>query len=93
VNITVELGRQFAREAGASKRVVTLPQGATARDLLRAIAEAIPNLSCIEPGANAVDLGLANLSVNGQAVSPLAPEKTVLKDGDTCYLYGTISGG
>lgn len=93
MRVKLQLGRVFSGEAGFSERVFDLPAGATVETLLREIARAAPALSCVDEAAGAVDLGAANLSVNGRAVDPRAPEKTALRDGDRCYLYGVVSGG
>ncbi len=93
MKVTVELGRLFAKEAGFARRDVALQDGASARDLLSALASAAPGLSCVDGEARAVDLGAANLSVNGRGVDPRRPEATALADGDRCYLYGVLSGG
>lgn len=93
MKVTVELGRAFAREAGFTSRDVELPPVASAKQLLSALALAAPGLSCLDPTGGAVDLGAANLSVNGRAVDPGHPERTLLEEGDSCYLYGVLSGG
>jgi len=93
VKVLVRLGRQFSKDAGFSARALELPEAATIEALLKAIGKAAPGLSCVDEATGAVDLALANLSINGRAVNPLEPGKVKLHDGDTAYLYGTISGG
>ena len=93
MKVTVGLGRAFSREAGFSRRDVELPPGASAQQLLSALALAFPGLSCLDRAKGAVDLGAANLSVNGRAVDPGHPERTPLEEGDSCYLYGVLTGG
>ena len=93
MKVTVKLGRSFSRASGFSRREVELAPGASARELLFALGSAAPGLSCLDPATGAVDLGAANLSVNGRAVDPRHPERTALGDGDSCYLYGVLSGG
>lgn len=91
MHVTVRLGRRFAAQAGFAERAFDLPDGASADALLAAIASAAPGLEPVEAGA--VDLALASLSVNGQAVDPRHPAGHPLRDGDACYLYGPVSGG
>jgi molybdopterin converting factor small subunit len=93
VIVRIQLGRVFAREAGFAERDVSLPEASAADALLREVARLAPALSCVDEAAGAVDLGAANLSVNGAAVDPRSPEKTTLHDGDRCYLFGVIAGG
>jgi hypothetical protein len=91
VHVRVRLGPSFSKEVGFSERIVELAAGATAASLLAAIAKAAPNLSCVEGGT--VDLGVANLSLNGQAIDPRMPEKVAVREGTEAYLYDIITGG
>jgi len=91
MHVIVRLGRRFADEAGFAERRLELPDGSTAASLLKAMAKAAPGLSVADAGT--IDLAVANLSVNKQAVDPQHPEASRLKDGDEAYLYGVISGG
>jgi len=93
VKVFVRLGRLFSKEAGFAEKTFELAKGATVQDLLQEIAKAAPRLSCVDEATGAVDLALANLSVNRRAVNPLEPAKHVLHEGDAAYLYSTISGG
>lgn len=91
LKVTLHLGRAFAKEAGFAERAITLPAPSSAAALLRAVAAAAPQLSCV--GEGNVDLAVAHLSINGKAVDARAPEAHALKDGDLAYLYSPISGG
>jgi len=93
LKVVVRLGRLFSKEAGFSERAFELGKGATVEDLLLEIGKAAPALSCLDDVSGAVDLALANLSINGQAVNPLEPGKRALHTGDAVYLYSPISGG
>ena len=91
LRVLVRLGRAFSNEAGFAERAFDLPPGSTAGFLLARIAAEAPSLSCVEGGA--VDLAVAQLSVNGHTADPRAPERHVLSDGDEAYLFAPISGG
>lgn len=93
MRVVVRLGRLFSKEAGFSERAFELGKGANVEDLLREIGKAAPGLSCVDEKTGAVDLAMANLSVSGQAVNPLEPQKRALHTGDAVYLYSPISGG
>jgi hypothetical protein len=89
--VLVRFGRAFAKEAGVLELAVELDAGASAAELLRAVASGAPELSCVS--AHSVDLAVAILSVNGVAVDARFPERHALHDGDAAYLASPISGG
>jgi hypothetical protein len=91
VRVTLQFGRAFAKEAGLAQLLATLDEGSTAEGLLKAVAKASPQLSCVADGR--VDLSVAHLSINGIPVDPRHPEMHPLSDGDVGYLYAPISGG
>lgn len=81
MNVTVRLFASLRERAGRDRLTLTVPDGATVREVVEAVTREVPQL---KDAASAI-----YAAVNDRYVSP----DTALKDGDEVALFPPVSGG
>lgn len=96
MKITVKLGAPLSQVVGESKTTLTMPEGATAADLLDELRSRYPDFEAGLMGKGLrqpLDRVLYSLFVNARPV-PFDRAGTVrLGDGDRVFLFLPVAGG
>jgi len=96
VKITVKLGAPLSQVVGEAKASLSMPEGATAADVLDTLRARYPDF---EAGLQGKGLRGAlrqvpyTLFVNTRPVTFEAAADTVLHDGDRLFLFIPVAGG
>ena len=96
MKITVKLGAPLSQIVGERKTFVTMPEGATAADVLDELRARYPEF---EPGLQGkglrkpLDRVLYSLFVNAKPVPFDQADQVQLRDGDRVFLFLPVAGG
>jgi molybdopterin converting factor small subunit len=92
----VKLGAPLSQVVGESKAILTLPEGATAADLLAELHEQYPDFEAGLKGKGLrqpFDRILYQLFLNARPLPFEQAAATGLRDGDRLYLFLPVAGG
>lgn len=96
MRITVRLGAPLSQVIGESKAILSMPQDATAADVLDELRARYPDFEAgIQgKGLNApFDREVYSLFVNARPVPFEQAKNTPLRDGDRMFLFLPVAGG
>jgi molybdopterin converting factor small subunit len=96
VKIIVKLGAPLSQTVGESKAILSMPEGTTAADVLKALHARYPNFEAALQGKGLrqpLDRVLYTLFVNARPVPFEQAESVHLRDGDRVFLFLPVAGG
>ncbi|MFC2037681.1 MoaD/ThiS family protein [Chloroflexota bacterium] len=96
MKITVKLGAPLSQVVGESKAILTMPEGATAADVLGELQTRYPDFDEGLKGAGLrqpFDRAIYSLFVNTRPVPLEQAETAMLRDGDRLFLFLPVAGG
>ena len=96
MKVSVKLGAPLSQVAGQSKVILTMPEGATAADVLDLLGNRYPEFDEGLKGKGLrkpFDQVVYSLFVNARPVSFEDAAEATLRDGDRIYLFLPVAGG
>ncbi len=96
MKITVKMGTPLSQVVGEAQTTLTMPEGTTLDDVLKALGNRYPEFEAGLKGKGLrrpLDRMLYSLFVNSRLVPFERAEETHLRDGDRVYLFLPVAGG